>query len=299
MLITHGTLKTLYTGFKTSFQQGLGQHESQWPTVAMKVNSTTRTEEYGWLGKIPGVREWLGDRVVHGLQGHGYAIRNKNHELTVGVSRDDIEDDNLGIYAPMFTEMGRSVGAYPDEQVWGLLANGFSTPCYDGQPLFDADHPVLDADGAVQSVANTDAEAGTGEPWFLLDLSRAIKPVIYQERKAFQFVSMTKETDENVFKRNEFLYGADGRSNVGFGLWQLAWGSKKTLDKAAYKAARQWMMGQKGDHGRPLGLRPTHLVVPPNLEGAALEILNAERDTAGATNVYKGTAQLLVVPWLA
>jgi phage major head subunit gpT-like protein len=55
----------------------------------------------------------------------------------------------------------------------------------------------------------------------------------------------------------------------------------------------------KGDHARPLGIRPTHLVVPPSLEGQALEILNAERDAAGATNVYKGTAQLIVCPWLA
>ena len=35
----------------------------------------------------------------------------------------------------------------------------------------------------------------------------------------------------------------------------------------------------KGDHGRPLGLgRKLLLVVPTGLEGAALEILNAERD---------------------
>ena len=54
-----------------------------------------------------------------------------------------------------------------------------------------------------------------------------------------------------------------------------------------------------GDHGRPLGVMPTHLVVPPALREAGLEILNAERDAAGATNVWRGAATLLVVPWLA
>jgi len=44
---------------------------------------------------------------------------------------------------------------------------------------------------------------------------------------------------------------------------------------------------------------PNLLVVPPALEHAGLTILNAERDQYGATNVYKGTAELLVVPWLA
>ena len=86
---------------------------------------------------------------------------------------------------------------------------------------------------------------------------------------------------------------------MGYGLWQMAWGSKQTLDKAHYKAAREALMGMKGDHGRPLGLTPNLLVVPPTLEGQALELLNAERDAAGATNVYRNTAELLVVPWLA
>ena len=95
------------------------------------------------------------------------------------------------------------------------------------------------------------------------------------------------------------MYGVDCRDNVGYGLWQLCWGSKQTLDAAHYKTARESMLGMKGDHGRPLGIRPTHLLVPPSLEGQALEILNAERNAAGATNVYKGTAQLLVCPWLA
>jgi phage major head subunit gpT-like protein len=44
---------------------------------------------------------------------------------------------------------------------------------------------------------------------------------------------------------------------------------------------------------------PRLLIVPPALEAAGLEILNAERDAAGATNVWRGTAELLVVPWLA
>jgi hypothetical protein len=31
----------------------------------------------------------------------------------------------------------------------------------------------------------------------------------------------------------------------------------------------------RGDEGEPLGVRPTHLVVPPSLEKRALELLNA------------------------
>jgi phage major head subunit gpT-like protein len=156
---------------------------------------------------------------------------------------------------------------------------------------------VLDENGDVTSVSNDGG--GAGDPWFLLDLSRPLKPVLLQKRKDFNFVAKDKDTDDNVFDQNEYVYGSDARCNVGFGFWQIAYGSKDTLNAANYEAARGAILGMKGDYGRPLGLKPTHLIVPPSLEGAAMEILNAERDAAGATNVWKGTAELAVVPWLA
>jgi phage major head subunit gpT-like protein len=99
--------------------------------------------------------------------------------------------------------------------------------------------------------------------------------------------------------RDSYRYGVDARVNVGFGFWQQAFASKQTLNAAAYAAARAGMMSVKSDEGRPLGIMPRLLIVPPALEAAGLEILNAERDAAGATNVWRGTAELLVVPWLA
>ncbi|MGC9368705.1 MAG: Mu-like prophage major head subunit gpT family protein [Paracoccaceae bacterium] len=297
MLINAANLAALRTGFSTAFQSGLSQASTMHTRVATPVTSTQKEQKYGWLGKIPNVREWVGPRAVQNLSQHDYAIKEKPWELTLGVDRDDIETDNLGIYGPLFTEMGQSTGAKWDQLVFDLLKAGFNTECYDGQFFFDTDHPVLDADGNPTTVANTDGGAGT--PWFLLDVSRALKPIILQKRRDFTFVSKDKLEDSNVFDNNEFVYGADARGNVGFGFWQFAWGSKQTLDAAHYKTARAALTGMKGDHGRPLGIKPNLLVVGPTLEGEAMEILNAERDAAGATNVWKGTAELLVVPWLA
>lgn len=297
MLINSGTLKTLGTGFKAAFMRGLGQAASQRSLVATTVPSSTKSEEYGWLGKMPNMREWLGDRVVQNIKTHDYTIRNRDFELTLGVDRNDILDDNVGVYTPLMEEMGRSTEAHPEQLVFELLKAGFTTPCYDGQNFFDTDHPVLDENGAEISVANTDG--GAGAPWFLIDDTRRLRPIIFQERKKPEFVAKDNPEDESVFWKREFIYGTDARYNVGFGFWQFAWGSKQVLDAASYAAARAAMHGMKGDYGRPLGIRPTLLVVPPSLEAAALEILNAERDAAGATNVWKGTAKIEVVPWLA
>lgn len=297
MIINRANLDAVRTGFNTAFKDGLGMAQPQYQRVCTTVPSSTKEQKYGWLGKVPNVREWIGGRAVQSLQESDYSIREKPWELTIGVDRDDIETDNIGIYAPLFTEMGRSTAAFWDTLVWALLKAGFATNCYDGQYFFDTDHPVLDADGNPQSVANTDGGAGT--PWFLLDVSRAIKPIILQKRKDFQFVSKDKETDDNVFDNKEFVYGADARANVGFGFWQFAWGSKQTLDADHYKAARAALMGMKGDYGRPLGVQPNLLVVGPADEGAGRKLLQSEYGGGGETNPWKGTAELLVVPWLA
>lgn len=297
MIINRENLAAVRTGFNTAFTKGLGVAPSQYQRVATIVPSSVKEMTYGWLGKIPAVREWLGARVVQTLAEHSYSIREKKWELTLAVDRDDIETDNIGIYGPLFEEMGQSTGSHWELLVWGLLAAGFATNCYDGQFFFDIDHPVLDKDGNTISVANTDG--GNGAAWFLVDDSRALKPIILQKRKDFNFVSKDKDTDDNVFDNNEFVYGADARANAGFGFWQFAWGSKQTLDFDRYGAARTALLGMKADHGRPLGVKPRLLIVGPSNEKRALEIVNAERNAAGADNVYKGTAEVMVVPWLA
>lgn len=298
MLVNAANLNTLRVGFSTAFQNGLGQASGMHARVATEVRSTQKEQKYGWLGKIPSVREWIGPRAVQNLAQHDYAITEKPWELTLGVDRDDIETDNLGIYGPMFTEMGMSTGSKFDQLVFDLLKAGFTTECYDGQFYFDTDHPVIDEDGVtVNSVSNTGG--GSGTPWFLLDVSRAIKPIILQKRRDFEFVAKDKLDDDNVFNNKEFVYGADARANVGYGFWQFAYGSKQTLNAAAYATARSTLSGMKGDHGRPLGITGNLLVVPPSLESAGRKILNSEYASGGETNEWKGTAELLVVPWLA
>lgn len=299
MIINKGNLTALFVAFKAAFAAGLGQAASQYALVSTNVPSTTSTEEYGWLGAFPNMREWLGDRVINGMATHGYSIRNKSFEMTVGVPRPAIEDDQYGIYSPMMTEMGRAASAHPDQLVFNLLKAGNTTLCYDGQNFFDTDHPVIGADGAVASQSNYDDNGGSGTTWYLLDTSRALKPIIFQNRKAPNFVAKTAETDDNVFDRNEYVYGVDSRCNVGFGFWQLAYGSRKALDEANLIAAYTAMAERKGDNGRPLGIKPTVLVVPPSLKFAAMKVVNATTLANGADNVLKGLVTVEDVAWLA
>lgn len=301
-LVTHALVQALFVGFRREFQQALGATPSDYLKVATVVPSTTKSNTYGWLGQFPKFREWIGNRTINSMKEHGYSLVNKDWESTVGVKRTDIEDDEVGVYNPLFQEMGRAAASHPDELVFPLLKVGHTTLCFDGQNYFDTDHPVyanVDGTGAVTTVANSDIDlvGRAGNPiWYLMDTSRAIKPVIYQERKKPVLLMRSGDKDENVFTRNEIEFGADMRSNVGFGFWQMAYASNQPLTAANYAAARAAMQSFKGDGGRPLGVRPNLLVVPPALEGAARKLL--VKDENGG-NEWGGSAELVTTSWLA
>lgn len=296
LIVNASTLSNLYTGFKAHFQKGAALAEPQWSQVATVVPSTTKTEEYGWLGNMPSVRKWVGDRIVHNLSVHKYSVTNADYELTIGVDRNDIEDDNLGVYGPMFQNIGHSTARHRDEEVFSVLARAWDTPCYDGQPMIDADHPVIAPDGSVVSKSNNGG--GAGAPWFLMDLRQPLKPIIVQERKSFDFVAMTSPTDENVFMRREYVYGVHGRSAVGFGFWQQIYGSRQTLDVTAFAGGFEALETMAGDHGQKLGIRPSHLLVPPSLRVKAQEIVKVSRLSNGADNPWHGVVDVIVCPWL-
>lgn len=296
MIINRQNLNMLFTGYKASFQNAFAGVKPDFMPFTLEVPSVNSTEQYGWLGNSTAFREWLGDRVIQNLALHDYSIKNKSFENTVGVPRESIEDDSFGLFNPLMGQLGQDSANHPSTLIYDLLAGGFSNTCYDGQFFFDTDHPVTNKAGAEVSVSNFQGGAGTA--WYLLDTTRVMKPVILQKRKNYNFVSMDKETDENVFMRKEYIYGVDARLNAGYGLWQLAYASKQTLDAVNFNAAYAAMQGMTGDRGKKLGIKPTLLVVPASLRAQALEIVQAERGANGATNINRNAVDVLVTPWL-
>lgn len=296
MIVNSVNLNKLRVGFTALYMAALLAAKPNYKRVAMEVLSTGKEQKYGWLGMSTRFKEWLGDRTLQNLKEHDFSIKNKSFENTVAVNKDDIEDDTLGIYNPLFQQLGWDASMHPDELVFALMVAGFSSLCYDGQYFFDTDHPLVLADGSISSYSNSGG--GSGAPWFLIDSSKPIKPIIFQKRKDYKLESMTDDKDPNVFMRKEFIYGVDARVNAGYALPQLAYGSKQTLDATSYATARTTLLGMKADGGKPLGIMPDLLIVGPSNEAAAKKIVLAEKDAAGATNINNGTAQILVVPYL-
>lgn len=297
MQITHATLAALQQGFNAAFMQGFGAVASTWNQVAMNVPSSADAENYGWMKELPGMREWVGRRVVHNLESTAAKLVNKHYEHTIGVDKNNILDDKIGIYAPMFSMQGEIAARHPDQLVWSLLPQGFAVKGFDGQYFFDSDHVGYDKDGAETAWSNTGG--GSGSPWFLMDLSRTfMKPLIFQDRSAANFVSLNREDDPNVFLDRQYLFGVDARYTAGFGFHQLAYGSKQTLDATAFSAARLVLETQRRPDGSPLPVMATHLVCGPSSRAAAEGILKKEFLAAGETNLNYKAVELVVNPWL-
>jgi phage major head subunit gpT-like protein len=77
--------------------------------------------------------------------------------------------------------------------------------------------------GSVSLIINP--HLSTTTEWYLLDLSKSIKPVIYANRKDPVFLAATDPEDAEVISTGEFKYSVEARRTVGYAFWQLAYGS--------------------------------------------------------------------------
>ena len=145
MIVNQANLHGLTVGYSTAFNKSFDTTQSNYQKVATVVPSTTGEQDYKWLGQMPGMREWIGEREVQALAAYDYLIKNKKFEMTIGVPRDDIEDDKYGVYTPLFSNMGEAAALQPDELVFGAMMSGFNEKCYDGLSFFNTAHKVGDA----------------------------------------------------------------------------------------------------------------------------------------------------------
>lgn len=159
LLVNRESIGSAFISIKTLFNNAFAAAPSVWQKIAMRVPSTTGQNDYAWLSKFPKMRRWIGDKNVKALEASSYTVKNEDFEATVEVDRNDIEDDNLGIYNPQAQMAGESAAQLPDELIFEVVNGGFVKTCFDGQYFFDVDHKVKNADGVEESVSNKGTKA--------------------------------------------------------------------------------------------------------------------------------------------
>lgn len=216
MIINPQTLRGIYTAFNTIFNKALTEVQPMYTEIASVIPSTTASETYAWLGDIPGMREWIGDREIQNLTASDYTIKNKDFELTVGIDRNEVEDDKLGIYSVGIQNLAHSAAMHPDKLVFQLLASGFTEKCFDGLPFFSDAHKVgektfsnmshkklsldayIEARTAIMSLTNS-----KGDALALVPDKLVVPPALEKEARDIlvaDFINGTKNTMQGTAK---------------------------------------------------------------------------------------------------
>lgn len=217
MIVNQSNLHSLTVGYSAAFNKALESVEPRYKEIATVVTSVTSENEYGWLGQMPGMREWIGDREIQHISEYGYTIKNRSFERTIGVKRTKIEDDQYGIYTPLFGAMGEEAGEHPNDLIFELLAMGFTEECYDGKSFFAEDHVSGDEEFSNCSTAALSKES-------FLDARRKIMSITGDQGKALKLVpnkllvsSKNEMTAKMILEADQI----DGTTNITKGLAQV------------------------------------------------------------------------------
>jgi phage major head subunit gpT-like protein len=142
MLLTKASLQALMTSFSMTFRQAWGETPNWHQHITTQIPSNTRINTYGWMARLLAMRKWAGPRVIQNLNTHAYTLENDPYETTVGVDKHDFADDNLGVYSPLISEMGRVGRKWPDQLSKRALQAGITNLGFDSAPFFSASHPL-------------------------------------------------------------------------------------------------------------------------------------------------------------
>ena len=141
MIINRTNMDALFQTFMSKFTEAqksaLGRASAKallLEELAIVMTVTGAATVHAWLEQIPGMKEWVGDRQINNLKIGKATVTNRNFEDTISVSRNDIEDDQYGVFAPLIGMMGTSAELlWIELAVEALLANGNWA---DGNPFF-------------------------------------------------------------------------------------------------------------------------------------------------------------------
>lgn len=103
---------------------------------AMRVPSTGAYEKLGWVGAMPAVSQWLGEREAKQFDSYDYTVKNLDWSVAVPINENDINDDQTGALSMIPQMLAQRIMVHPEKLMIDLLINGDSDTAYDGVEFF-------------------------------------------------------------------------------------------------------------------------------------------------------------------
>ncbi len=142
MLITPSTLRALQVTIDLRFKQAYNAVNPISTRLASTIPSGARGNVYPMHAKLAKLRQWEGERKIVNAKSYRYNLDNEKYELTLEVDRDDIEDDNIGVYSMVIDDMGQQSRLWPDDLVFAAILAGGTETAYDGTAFFSNSHTL-------------------------------------------------------------------------------------------------------------------------------------------------------------
>ena len=319
MDLTPSTLQYFFYDLQSQYNKGYKAAPSYFDEFCLTRPSKGRQSLYGWVDRVPKLRQWIGARQIQNLLAQEYTVQNLLFELTIGISRSNLEDDIFNFYGGTPSQVGKQAKTWPDDVVVPLLQNGITGNSFDGVPFFSANHPIDTSNSAAGTQSNrfdsttsgpaplnqanaasilaamaslvgrdgkpmgfrathimvppqlqfqahqifdnqiitqavssggaignpssgvvgvaatgnvlngtckiivNEYLAGDPNTYYFFDLrDKEMQPMLWQLRKAPEFVWLNRPDDPNVFDLDQYRYGVRARGNAGYGLWFTA-----------------------------------------------------------------------------
>ena len=100
------------------------------------ATSRTGHMRFPWIGDIPGMRRWLGDKVYTELSRYSYQLETEEYYSGFSVRRRDIRRGNIQYVRPRMRDMIEDASRFRDTLIIETLRNGATRHAYDGQAFF-------------------------------------------------------------------------------------------------------------------------------------------------------------------
>ncbi|GAB5390187.1 MAG: hypothetical protein Alpg2KO_31550 [Alphaproteobacteria bacterium] len=119
----------------------LAQNPTPWvEAVSNLFTSDQESETYAFLGQVPQMEEWKGERKLAGLSEYDFTIKNKEFSAGIEIGVNELRRDKSGQALIRIRELADRVNTHWAKLLSELIETGSSVTCYDGQFFFDTDH---------------------------------------------------------------------------------------------------------------------------------------------------------------
>lgn len=137
MDINRANMQALFTGYNRIFLDAFQSYvDTTYAQFVGEVNAGTSQIDMPMLEQLTGMREWVDVREIKNLKSDKLTIKARFFEDTVAVKREDVEDDQYGLYNSLFQTMAQNAANLPNDITNELLAAAASAKWMDGAAFF-------------------------------------------------------------------------------------------------------------------------------------------------------------------